>query len=152
MLSTSGCILNLSAAQPWAEIASLFHLGEKTSQQTSPCLEGPDGRGQHQICSRRAWGSHSDVHGDHSTRYGTMGKPLGFKDGVKFLSAGGGFSVASLKMKINSTKSGYKEYNWEYVVHFLYFLLIRKNPAPQFCRGLGLGFGLAWHSLLLLSL
>lgn len=43
------------------------------------------------------------MHGDHSTRYGRMGKPLGFTDGVKFPCAGAGFSVASLKIKINGT-------------------------------------------------
>lgn len=151
MLSTTGCLLNLGTSQPWAEIASLFHLGETTSQQTSPCLEGSDGRGQHQVCPRGAWGGHSDVHGNHSTRYGRTGKPLGCKDGVKWPLQEEGSVWLQWKWKQTvQAKSGYKEENWEYVVHFLYFFAYKEKLAPPFCRGLGLG--LALHSLLLLSL
>ena len=47
------CPLNLGTTESSVEIISLFHLGEETSQQTSSCPEGSDGRGQYQVCSGR---------------------------------------------------------------------------------------------------
>lgn len=65
------------------EIVSLFCLGEKASQQASSCIEGSNGRGQYQVCSRRTGGGYSDVHGNHSTRYFGAVQDFGFRNGMK---------------------------------------------------------------------
>lgn len=44
------------------------------------------------------------MHGNHSSRYIRMLKLFGLKDGVKLPYASGQFSVASLVMKILSTR------------------------------------------------